>query len=114
MSGPPPIVKRTLVTCSNPSCERYGHPGNKAPLKCAKCKYAVSPIDPIDSALLANLTNLNPCIGRRDIATRYLPSLSLPPLIIVYVGANNMRNCFQDCQRRHWRQHKEFCNVWAQ
>jgi len=34
--------------------------------------------------------------------------------MIIYVGANNMRNCFQDCQRRHWRQHKEFCNVWAQ
>jgi hypothetical protein len=21
---------------------------------------------------------------------------------------------FQACQRRHWRQHKEFCNIWAQ
>jgi hypothetical protein len=41
MSGLPPSVKRTLVTCSNPSCERYGHPGDKAPHKCASCKYAV-------------------------------------------------------------------------
>jgi len=62
-SGPPPAVKRTLVTCSNPSCERYGQPGEKAPLKCASCKSA--------------------------------------------------RYCDRGCQRRHWRQHKEFCKIWA-
>jgi len=63
MSGPPPPVRRTLVTCSNPTCERFGHPGDKAPLKCASCKSA--------------------------------------------------RYCDRNCQRRHWRQHKEFCQVWA-
>jgi len=40
MSGPPPPVKKTLITCSNPSCGRYGRPGDKAPLKCANCKSA--------------------------------------------------------------------------
>ncbi|KAI0300287.1 hypothetical protein BC826DRAFT_668893 [Russula brevipes] len=63
MSGLPPPVRRTLVTCSNPTCERFGHPGDKAPLKCASCKSA--------------------------------------------------RYCDRNCQRRHWRQHKEFCQVWA-
>ena len=41
MSGLPLTVKRTFITCSNPSCERYGRPNEKAPLKCANCKYAI-------------------------------------------------------------------------
>ncbi|KAI9443213.1 hypothetical protein H4582DRAFT_2118176 [Lactarius indigo] len=45
------------------SCERYGRPSEKAPLKCANCKSA--------------------------------------------------RYCDKDCQRQHWRQHKEFCKIWA-
>ncbi|KAI0269831.1 hypothetical protein BC834DRAFT_573382 [Gloeopeniophorella convolvens] len=40
MSGLPPTVKRTLVTCSNTTCPRHGDPSNKAPLKCANCKSA--------------------------------------------------------------------------
>src|SRR6266702_1154566 len=41
MSGLPLTVKRTFITCSNPSCERFGRPSEKAPLKCANCKYAI-------------------------------------------------------------------------
>ncbi|KAH9179231.1 hypothetical protein EDB89DRAFT_785075 [Lactarius sanguifluus] len=63
MSALPLTVKRTFITCSNPSCERYGRPSEKASLKCANCKSA--------------------------------------------------RYCDKDCQRQHWRQHKEFCKIWA-
>ncbi|KAI0061696.1 hypothetical protein BV25DRAFT_1886486 [Artomyces pyxidatus] len=40
MSGPPVSVKRSLGSCSNPSCGYYGQVAAKAPLKCSKCKSA--------------------------------------------------------------------------
>lgn len=59
------------------------------------------------SADFAHLTTvIHP--DRQDTAIEY------GPFLLPVFTSSLLQGVFQSCQRRHWRQHKEFCKIWAE